>query len=263
MAGHAVVTEAQRAQLTAEGFCVVPGVLDAARLHHVRRALERAVEESARRGLRTRFPELDPNDRNVRVFQLLELDPVFRELIVHPQALACVRALLGDDVRISNFTANIARPGSGSMFLHSDLGLVAPEPWTRAGSVNAIWCLDGIREENGATRYLPGSHRFTRAAELPEDAAERLRSFEAPAGALLVMDGRLWHTSGCNRTRDEDRALLFGYYSRRAIAPQADWRRELSPATRAALAPELAALLEPEDPPAPAAAHREEGERRP
>ena len=263
MSGDAVVTGAQRAQLAAEGFCILPGVLDEARLHEVRRGLRQAVEKSARRGLRTRFPELDPNDRNVRVFHLLELDPVFRELIVHPQALACVRVLLGDDVRISNFTANIARPGSGSMFLHSDLGLVAPEPWTTAGSVNVIWCLDGIREENGATRYLPGSHRFTRAAELPEDAAERLRSFEAPAGALLVMDGRLWHTSGCNRTQDEDRALLFGYYSRRAIAPQADWRRELSPATRAALAPELAALLEPEDPPAPAAAHRERGGRRP
>jgi ectoine hydroxylase-related dioxygenase (phytanoyl-CoA dioxygenase family) len=77
------------------------------------------------------------------------------------------------------------------------------------------------------------------------------------------MDGRLWHTSGANRTRDEDRALLFGYYSRRAIAPQANWRRELSPATRATLAPELAALLEPGDPPTPAAAHREEGEGRP
>ncbi|MEE4383597.1 MAG: phytanoyl-CoA dioxygenase family protein [Pseudomonadales bacterium] len=263
MTGQAVLTEAQRAQLTAEGFCVVPGVLDASRLDDLRRRLWRAADESARRGLRTRFPELDPNDRNVRVFHLLELDPAFRELIVHPQALAGVRALLGGDFRISNFTANIARPGSGPMFLHSDLGLVAPEPWTTPGSVNAIWCLDGIREENGATRYLPGSHRITRAAELPRDAAARLVSFEAPAGALLLMDGRLWHTSGCNRTRDEDRALLFAYYSRRAIAPQADWQRELSPATRATLAPELADLLEPEEPPSPAVAHREEGERHP
>jgi hypothetical protein len=29
------------------------------------------------------LPQLDPNDRNVRVFYLLELDEIFRELIAH------------------------------------------------------------------------------------------------------------------------------------------------------------------------------------
>lgn len=242
------LTTAQRRRLADEGFCIVPDVLDGDGVREAKRRLADAAEESARRGWRTRFPELDPNDRNVRVFHLLEHDPLFRELIVHPRALAAVRALLGDDVRISNFTANIARPGSGSMFVHSDLALVAPEPWTEPGSVNVIWCLDPLREDNGATRYLPGSHRLARAADVPVDAVDRMVSFAAPAGALLVMDGRLWHTSGRNRTRDEDRALLFAYYSRSAIPPQADWRRDLSPATHAALTPGLAALLEPDAP---------------
>jgi len=39
-----------------------------------------------------------------------------------------VRLLLGPEFLISNFTANIARPGSKSMALHSDLSFVLPEP---------------------------------------------------------------------------------------------------------------------------------------
>ena len=55
----------------------------------------------------------------------------------------------------STFTANIARPGSGSMFVHSDQSLVAPEPWLQPWSVNIIWCLTDVTFENGATLYIP------------------------------------------------------------------------------------------------------------
>ena len=43
------------------------------------------------------------------------------------------------------------------------------------------------------------------------------------------MDGRLWHTSGRNVTKDSDRALLFAYYSRSFIRPQANWHEVLRP----------------------------------
>ena len=234
----------ERERLSAEGWCIVEDVLDRGAVREVRERLLRAAHESRRRGLRTRWPELDPNAANERVFNLLDLDEVFRELIVHPVALAWVRTLLGASFRISNFTANIAHPGSGSMFLHSDLSLVAPEPWTAPGSINAIWCLDALRAENGATRHLPGSHRFTHRSDVPADAEARLVPFEAPAGSLLIMDGRLWHTSGENRTRAESRALLFGYYSLPEIAPQVDFAEALSADTRRSLSPELARLLD-------------------
>jgi ectoine hydroxylase-related dioxygenase (phytanoyl-CoA dioxygenase family) len=222
---------------------VIPGVLDADRVEHVRGRLVEAAAESERRGAPTFIPGLDPNPSNVRVFNLLDLDAVFRELIVHPVALSIVRQLLGNQFIISNFTANIAKPGSGSMFIHSDQAVVIPEPWLEPWSMNIIWCLDDCREENGATRYLPGSHRLTRAEELPGDAAARMAPFEAPAGAIIALDGRVWHTSGENCTDDEERALLFGYYTRAFIRPQWNWNASLSPETQAALGPELQNLL--------------------
>ena len=53
------------------------------------------------------------------------------------------------------------------------------------------------------------------------------------------MTPSLWHTSGQNRTEDEERALLFGYYSRSFIRPQWNFSASLGAETRARLTPEL------------------------
>jgi hypothetical protein len=121
--------DAKKRQLLDDGWCVVPGVLSRAQADDARDRLWRAAEENERRGEATRKVGLDPNEHNVRVFHLLERDPIFRELIQHPVAIDFVTALLGPDFLISNFTANIALPGSRSMELHSDLSIVVPEPW--------------------------------------------------------------------------------------------------------------------------------------
>jgi fumagillin biosynthesis dioxygenase len=226
-------------QLFDEGFCVVEGVLDAAAVRSVRELLIAAAQESRRRGVDTFMPVLDPNDRNVRVFNLLDLDPIFVELIQHPRAIALVRELLGDGFLISNFTANIALPGSLSMRLHSDQAIVIPEPWLEAWAINIIWCLDDVHAANGATRYVPHSHRITRQNELPSDALARSRPFVAPAGSIIAMDGRMWHTSGANTTEHDERALLFGYYSADFIRPQVNWNVVLSETTRASLSRQM------------------------
>jgi ectoine hydroxylase-related dioxygenase (phytanoyl-CoA dioxygenase family) len=59
----------------------------------------------------------------------------------------------------------------------------------------------------------------------------------APAGSIVAMDGRVWHTSGANVTRDEDRALLFGYYSADFLRPQVNWNALLSQETQRDLDP--------------------------
>src|SRR6059058_5544795 len=134
-----------RTRLREDGWCVIPDVLSP---DETAKALERlwaAAAESERRGVATHMPVLDPNAHNVRVFNLLDIDSLFRDLIRHPTALGLVRSLLGEEFLISNFTANIARPGARSMTMHSDQALVVPEPWVRPWSMNIIWALTDVR----------------------------------------------------------------------------------------------------------------------
>lgn len=225
------------------GFCVIEGVLDPSQTAKVRTRLVEAALESERRGMPTRVEGLDPNAKNVRVLNLLGLDQIFVDLISHPVALDAAGKLLDDDFIISSFTANIAKPGSESMSVHSDLSLVLPEPWTEPWSLNVIWCLDDIYGDNGATLYMPGSHHFERFAEIPADIANKMVPFEAKAGSVIVMDGRLWHTSGKNITEDKERAMMFGYYTRSFIRPQWNFNVALSEETKASLRPELTEML--------------------
>ncbi len=227
------------ASIAADGYAVIPDVLSPAEVADVTARLWAAAEESERRGMPTRIEALDPNASNVRVFNLLDLDEVFLRLIDHPTAAALATGLLGDDYIVSNFTANIARPGSGSMMIHSDQGIVVPEPWLEPWSINVIWCLSDVRAENGATRFLPGSHRFSTADEVPDDIADRLVAFEAPAGSIVAMEGRVWHTSGANVTADEDRPLLFGYYTKPFVRPQWNHAVALRPEVQATCSADL------------------------
>ncbi len=239
----AIDTGPAKVRLRREGFAIIPGVLDQDRCADVRARLWRAAEESARRGAPTRNIGIDPNEHNVRVFNLIDLDPVFVELIGHPLAIELASALLGPRFLVSNFTANIALPGSKSMKPHSDQSITVPEPWFAPWSMNVIWCLDDVHAANGATLYLPMSHQIAWAKDAPADPRARMTPFEAPAGAVIAMDGRLWHTSGANITEHEQRALLFGYYCRDFIRPQTNWNAALSAATIASLSPRMHAWL--------------------
>jgi ectoine hydroxylase-related dioxygenase (phytanoyl-CoA dioxygenase family) len=142
-----------------------------------------------------------------------------------------VHEAIGPDFSISNFSANIMGPGAGSMALHADQGY-ALEPWPPAPlAVNVGWVLDDYRPEVGATQYVPGSHLLGRNPR-PGEHVEPV-SVVAPAGSVLVMDGRLWHRSGVNSSAGTHRATLFGYYVRSWIRPQINWNVALDPAVAA------------------------------
>ncbi len=227
------------ARVHEEGFCVLPGLLGRDAVAVARAATVAASEQAAAGGYPTVMEALDPGGRNVRSPDLLAYDPVFADLAMHPGAIPYVGGLLTDDWVLSNFTGNNALPGSGSMNAHCDQSTIMPEPWPELTCLNVIWCLDDVDEGNGATRYLPGSHRYTRFSEVPADPKAGMRSFEAGAGSAIIMHGRMWHTSGENTSTDRERVMLFAFYRRGYLRLQANWWQIIPPDARRTLSPEL------------------------
>jgi len=228
-----------RKHLKDEGWAVIPDVLTAEDTAIVREHLWAAAKKFQEEGDDTFMPILDPNSSNIRVFYLMALDKIFRDLMQHPVAVEMVESALGDNYLISNFTANIARPGSKSMALHSDQSLVMPEPWVQTWAMNVIWCLNDVYFENGATLFIPGSDKWEHRDDIPKNARSLLRPFEAKAGSIILMNGRIWHTSGSNVTNDQDRALLFGYYTVPFLRQQVNWSAKMSEETKKELTEEM------------------------
>ncbi|KAL4963080.1 Fe(2+)/2-oxoglutarate-dependent oxygenase fmaF [Aspergillus stella-maris] len=234
-----------KTSLDSTGYAIIPDILSPSKTEHVYQHLWTAATTHQSRGGHLHLPALDPNASNIRIFYLMSLEPLFRDLIQHPAALQLAKAVLGDQMLVSNFTANIARPGSKSMALHSDQSLVVPEPWEEPWGINIIWCLDDVYFENGATLFIPGSHKWTRRADVPDpdSANAMLQPFTAKAGSIVAMDARVWHTSGANVTSDKDRALLFGFYTRPFLRQQVNWTAVFGDDVRGAFSEEFRGLL--------------------
>jgi ectoine hydroxylase-related dioxygenase (phytanoyl-CoA dioxygenase family) len=107
--------------------------------------------------------------------------------------------------------------------------------------VNVAWCLDDFTETNGATRFVPGSHRLCRSP-LPDDGDASVAAV-APAGTMIAFESRLWHRTGENRTPDHNRAALFAWYSKTIYRTQENWFLSLSPWVLEGASDELLTLL--------------------
>lgn len=237
------ITDDLRAKLAGDGWCVVPDVIPRDLAAEAVSRLWAIARANAEDGYSCFLPGLDPNPSMVRVLTPLQSDSLFRELVQNETALGLARAVVEQDVIVANCTANIALPGARPMMMHSDLAFILPEPWLYPWSVNVVWCLSDMNEANGATRCIPGSHAWRTQADIPENAEDLLIPLEASAGSIVVMDGRLWHTSGANVTEDQERALLFAYYSASFLRPMINWTAAIPADLQATFSPRLRQLL--------------------
>jgi ectoine hydroxylase-related dioxygenase (phytanoyl-CoA dioxygenase family) len=233
-------TAQARHDLDEHGFCLIEGALPSGRVQELRALLERLAKEEIEAGTDYVYED----GANQRVWTLLNKGDAFIELALDRTVLNLMGYLLGGGFLLSNIDANIAGPGGSPMFLHADQSFVPP-PWPPYALVaNAMWMLDDFTAENGATRYVPGSHRMDRGPDY--GAGEGLTPTVpvcAPAGTAMVFDGRLWHQTGANVTTDQRRFGILAYYCRPFIRQQENWFVSLDPVVLERATPQLRQLL--------------------
>ena len=235
--------EQARRDILDYGVAIVPDVLSGETLKRARDALYRAADDDRARGREQKFGlDYGHDETNRRVWNVLSRDPVFEDLVQHPAALQLVKSVLGWPCLLGNISANITGPGGGEMVLHADQ-IFVPEPWpAEPQGANVAWCLDDFTEANGATRMAPGTHRLNRAPRADEAGVETV-PLEAPAGAMIVFESRIWHKTGFNRTADQSRAGVFAWYTRPIYRTQENWFLSLQPSVRDFASEELLVLL--------------------
>jgi len=225
------------------GMAIVPDVLTGDTLKRTREALYRAAESDRARGREQKFSlDYAHDETNQRVWNVLSRDPLFEDLAFHRIAVDYVRAVLGWPALLGNLSANITGPGGGEMVLHADQ-IFVPEPWSsQPQGLNVAWCLDDFTEANGATRFVPGSHKLNRAPR-EDEAGVATVAMAAPAGSAVVFESRVWHRTGHNSTASETRAGVFGWYTKPIYRAQENWFLSLKPEVRQFASEEALVLL--------------------
>lgn len=240
------LTEAERRQLDEEGFLVmenlaVPDLLPALR--------ERITELFAELGDQAGAEFKQEPDAD-RLANLVNYGEVFQRAISEPKLLAAVRQVLGDEFKLSSLNARSTRPNTSTVQpLHCDAGALPDE----AGNTvcNIIWMLDDFTEENGATRYVSGTHR---SGKLPQEVlADPITTHPdeklvlGKAGTVVVMNTHLWHGGTANRTA-KPRLALHSFYCRRDQPQQQYQKQLLSQQVQQRLGEDLRWLLALDDP---------------
>ena len=143
---------------------------------------------------------------------LIARSPTCRELIMHPAVLGGVGALLA---HASNFQLHLTQvisigPGESAQDIHRDQWAFDFFPFPKGYEVqcNTIWALDDFREDNGATRVIPGSHRYDDKLRF---GIEDTVPAEMRRGSALFYTGSLYHGGGPNRSDAVRRGLNITY----------------------------------------------------
>ena len=205
--------ESHVGRIDRDGYTVVDDAIDASQLAELRAAL---TEIEAEHGIGYSDTGFE-GTRTVRIYNLLAYHRAFEQIPVSPMVVPIVERVLDPELQLSSLSAICLGPGQDPQPLHADTQLIPlPRPHVPI-TVNSMWALTDFTEENGATRIVPGSHRFDHSPDY--DGSYRTECAELAAGSILIWNSTLWHGGGENRTA-ERRDGIACYYCAGWIRPQ-------------------------------------------
>ena len=142
-------------QLVESGFVVVPGPVSLDPFNVLTAAYDEVMAVAA-------GPDFKIASTTTRVSDLLTYTSVFDDVFLYPPLLEACAHIIGEPFKLSSFLARTLRVGTPAQELHADLARGSDD----APLLGFILMVDSFREENGATRFVPTSHRWI---DLPGD----------------------------------------------------------------------------------------------
>jgi ectoine hydroxylase-related dioxygenase (phytanoyl-CoA dioxygenase family) len=148
-----------------------------------------------------------------RTCALLARSHAFRDLAAHPTVVGALDRVLGDHA--TSYQLHLTQvieigPGEKAQPVHRDQWAFDFFPFPAGFEVecHTMWALSDFTEENGATRVIPGSHRFEDKLRLGDDDTVPA---EMARGSVLFYLGSLYHGGGANKSASPRRGVNVGY----------------------------------------------------
>lgn len=187
--------------LDTDGYAVIPDAIDPPHVAAARADLE-ALLEATPAG-RDDFE----GRKTKRIYGLFGKTRTLDDLATHPLVLGVLDQVL-HTYELSAPTAISIGPGEVAQPLHPDDAIYPlPRPHQEL-VVNIMWPLVEFTEDNGTTRIVPGSHRWTDERPGSDTATVGI---ELAAGSALIYLGSVWHGGGANRSNAPRLGVVLHY----------------------------------------------------
>ena len=205
------------------GFVLIPDAIAPERLNSLVAAYDVAVASATGDDVRH-------GSTSTRVSDFVNRGGAFDAVYMLPALLRACHAVIGGPFKLSSFLSRSLRPGAAAQELHADVRRDSAD-WPLVGFIVMI---DEFRPDNGATRFVPGSHRW---ADLPEQHLADVHADHpqqvlacGPAGSLLIFNGSTWHGHTANGS-DAPRRSLQGAFIPRDGRSATDFGARMQPDT--------------------------------
>lgn len=207
------------------GYVVVPDLLPAeivTRLRDVTDEVAASAEGLTEETPVFDFDEPDAHGRAAiqRIKKPHRAHPFYAQMSRQPEILAVMRAIVGENIRLSHSKINMkAAHGGAALEWHQDWAFA---PHTTMDTIVASIMIDGASAANGAMQVIPGSNKgplydhhgedgfFEGAFDLPANGIDPASAalLEGPAGTVAFHHPLTIHGSGVNRSGDPRRILF-------------------------------------------------------
>jgi ectoine hydroxylase-related dioxygenase (phytanoyl-CoA dioxygenase family) len=149
--------------------------------------------------------------RTRRTGRLIAKSAGCQKLVLHPIVLSALeQAFRGGcyDFQLHGTSATCIDPGESAQSLHRDDSLFPFRHPCPPSSFVGIWAIDDFQKDNGATRLIPGSHRWNDETKPEED---QCLFAEMPKGSVLLFDAALHHGGGANVSTQTRTGVIISY----------------------------------------------------
>lgn len=225
-AGHELPAHAA-SELEERGFVVLPSMVAGESMDRLSTAYAEAVAFAT-------GDDIKVGSTSTRVSDFVNRGAAFDDIYVFSPLLEACCRVIGKPFKLSSFHARTLRPGARAQELHVDVPRDSAD-WPLLGFILMV---DDFRPDNGTTRFVPGSHRWSGT---PGDTMSDVRAAHqaevlacGTAGSLLVFDGSSWHGHTAN-TSDRPRRSIQGAFIPREGRAATDFAARMQPGTRARL----------------------------
>lgn len=223
------------------GYTVFRNVIDPEWLEDLRNTFEHLIAQEGE----SAGAEVNGGYSGIRrLADLVNKGSVFDKIYTHPIILAAAYQVIQRPFKLVSLNGHDPLPGHGQQALHSDFGGVRDG---RGHQTNALWMLDDLTPENGPTRVVPGSHRWS---HFPKDEMDDLLAphpkevyITGPAGSVGFFNGQIWHGSTTNRS-NQTRRVYHCALTARENPQQTNQQEYLRPETEARLTPAARYILD-------------------
>ena len=227
--------EQYRQEINERGYTVIPDVLSQAQCVEMGQALDKIYARLG--GDSVVYQDYDSSQEHL-IYNVHNKDPRFVSLLDHARVLPLLQGLLGEDVVLNYYNARSTRNGCKPQRLHFDSRVRST---SEAVMAQVIWMIDDFTEANGATRVVPGSHRFVDPPETDRVYPEEV-CITGNAGSVLMYHSALWHAASAS-TSDARRWGVIATYGRWYMKPSMDFTKNTPPDVYASLTPMQKQLL--------------------